>query len=162
RGRKQYRYHPRWREVRDEAKYTRMVAFGRALPAIRAATDRDLRRPGLPRDKVRAAVVRLLERTLIRVGNEEYVRQNRSFGLTTLRDHHVDVSGHSLRFRFRGKSGKVHEISFQDRRPSGIVQRCQDLPGQELFQYVDADGVRRTVDSGDVNAYLRQVSGRDF
>jgi DNA topoisomerase-1 len=161
-GRKQYRYHPHWREVRDEAKYSRMVAFGRALPGIRAATERDLRRPGLPREKVLAAVLRLLERTLIRVGNEEYVRQNRSFGLTTLRDHHVDVSGHNLRFRFRGKSGKVHEISFQDRRLSGIVKRCQDLPGQELFQYVDADGVRRTVDSGDVNAYLRQVSGRDF
>jgi DNA topoisomerase-1 len=161
-GRKQYRYHPRWREVRDDAKYGRMIAFGKALPAVRARTDRDLRRQGLPRDKVLATVVRLLERTLIRVGNEEYARTNRSFGLTTLRDHHVDVRGPRLRFRFRGKSGKMHEVGLEDRRLSTIVKRCQDIPGQELFQYIDLKGRRHSVESEDVNRYLREITGRDF
>jgi DNA topoisomerase I len=161
-GRKQYRYHARWREVRDDAKFGRMVAFGRALPKLRQRTDRDLRRPGLPRDKVLATVVRLLERTLIRVGNEEYARQNQSFGLTTMRDRHVDIVGSRLRFRFKGKSGKVHEIGFQDRRLSGIVKRCQDVPGQELFQYIGTDGRRRSVESDDVNRYLREATGQDF
>ena len=162
RGRKQYRYHPRWREVRDETKYSRLLEFGCALPAIRARVDRDLARRGLPREKVLATVLRLLEKTLIRVGNEEYARANRSFGLTTLTDRHVKVRGGRIHFRFRGKSGKVHEFGIEDRGLSAIVKRIQDLPGQELFQYVDARGRRRSVGSGDVNAYLREVSGHDF
>ena len=162
RGRKQYRYHPRWRESRDEAKYGRMVAFGRTLAKIRARVEEDLARPGLPREKVLAAVVRLLERTLIRVGNEEYARANRSFGLTTLRSHHVDVAGPKIRFQFRGKSGKQHAIGIQDRELSRIVRRCQELPGQELFQYLDEGGHRRSVKSEDVNGYLRVVCGQPF
>jgi DNA topoisomerase-1 len=162
RGRKQYRYHPRWRASRDEAKYGRMVAFGRTLPRIRARVEEDLARPGLPREKVLAAVVRLLERTLIRVGNEEYARANRSFGLTTLRSHHVDVAGRKIRFQFRGKSGKQHEIGIEDRELSGIVRRCQELPGQELFQYLDRGGHRRSVKSEDVNRYLRAITGQPF
>jgi DNA topoisomerase I len=162
RGRKQYRYHPRWREVRDEAKYGRMVEFGRILPKIRRRTERDLARPGLPREKVLAAVVRLLEATLIRVGNEEYARQNRSFGLTTLRDRHASVEGYKIRFRFRGKSGKEHEVGVQDRRLSNLVKRCQELPGQDLFQYVDDSGRVRNVGSSDVNDYLREIGGEDF
>ena len=162
RGRKQYRYHPRWREARDETKYGRMIAFAQGLPALRAAIDRDLAAPGLPRRKVLAAVVRLLEVSLIRVGNEEYARTNESFGLTTMRDEHVDVNGGTIRFEFRGKSGKEHSVDIHDRRLARIVQRCQDLPGQELFQYVDDDGERQTIDSGDVNAYLREITGQDF
>src|SRR5919106_4134039 len=135
RGRKQYRYHPRWREVRDEAKYGRLMEFARALPRIRRRTDRDLRRRGLPREKVLALVVRLLEATLIRVGNDEYARENRSYGLSTLRDRHVSIDGDHLRFRFRGKGGKEHEVGIRDRRLARIVQRCQEIPGQELFQY---------------------------
>ena len=162
RGRKQYRYHPRWREARDETKYGRMIAFAQGLPALRAAIDRDLAAPGLPRRKVLAAVVRLLEVSLIRVGNEEYARTNESFGLTTMRDEHVDVNGGTIRFEFRGKSGKEHSVDIRDRRLARIVQRCQDLPGQELFQYVDDDGERQTIDSGDVNAYLREITGQDF
>jgi DNA topoisomerase-1 len=162
RGRKQYRYHPRWRAVRDETKYARMLGFARALPALRARVDADLRRPGLPREKVLATVVRLLETTFIRVGNEEYARHNKSFGLTTLRDNHVDVRGSTLRFDFRGKGGKRHEVGVTDGRLARVVRRCQELPGQELFQYVDDDGTRRTVDSADVNAYLREVTGEDF
>jgi DNA topoisomerase I len=162
RRRKQYRYHTRWREVRDEAKYGRMVAFARALGRIRAHTARDLARPGLPREKVLATVVRLLEATHIRVGNEEYARHNRSYGLTTLRDSHVDVSGSKLEFRFRGKGGKDHVVGLQDRRLSRIVKRCQELPGYELFQYLDEAGERRSIESADVNAYLREVSGQDF
>jgi DNA topoisomerase I len=162
RGRKQYRYHPRWRASRDEAKYGRMVAFGRTLPKIRARVEEDLARPGLPREKVLAAVVRLLERTLIRVGNEEYARANRSFGLTTLRSHHVDVAGPKIRFQFRGKSGKQHAIGIQDRELSRIVRRCQELPGQELFQYLDPAGHRRSVKSEDVNRYLRAITGQPF
>jgi DNA topoisomerase I len=162
RGRRQYRYHPRWRQLRDEAKFSRMVAFGRALPGLRAHVDEALARPGLSREKVLALVLRLLEITLIRVGNEEYARDNASFGLTTLRRRHVAVSGEELRFRFRGKSGKEHSFGIRDRRLSRIVKRCQELPGQELFRYVDGDGRRRNVGSADVNAYLRALSGRDF
>jgi DNA topoisomerase I len=162
RGRKQYRYHPRWREVRDEAKYGRMVEFGRVLPQIRARTEKDLARPGLPREKVLAAVVRLLEATLIRVGNEEYARHNRSFGLTTLRDRHASVEGYRIHFRFRGKSGKEHEIGVQDRRLSNLVKRCQELPGQDLFQYIDDEGRPRSIGSTDVNDYLREIGGEDF
>jgi DNA topoisomerase-1 len=162
RGRRQYRYHPRWRQLRDEAKFSRMVAFGRALPAIRVRVDAALSRPGLGREKVLALVLRLLEITLIRVGNEEYARDNASFGLTTLRRRHVAVSGEQLRFRFRGKSGKEHAFGIRDRRLSRIVKRSQELPGQELFRYVDDRGRKRGVGSADVNAYLRAVSGRDF
>jgi DNA topoisomerase-1 len=162
RGRKQYRYHPRWREVRDETKYARLVEFGRALPAIRRRVAADLRRPGLAREKVLATVVRLLEATLIRVGNEEYARQNGSYGLTTLRDRHVHVTGARLRFEFRGKGGKHQAVDVSDRRLAAIVRQCQDLPGHELFQYVDDAGARQSIDSADVNAYLQAVSGRDF
>jgi len=162
RGRKQYRYHARWRQVRDEAKYGRMIEFAQRLPALRSVTTRDLRRSGLPRDKVMAAIVRLLEATLIRVGNEEYARQNRSFGLTTLRDRHVAVRGSRIEFRFRGKSGKDHCVRIFDRRLGRIVQRCQDLPGRSLFQYLDESGRRRSVDSADVNQYLREATAADF
>jgi DNA topoisomerase-1 len=161
-GRKQYRYHPRWRSVRDETKYSRLLEFGCALPEIRARVERDLARRGLPREKVLATVLRLLEKTLIRVGNEEYARANRSFGLTTLTGRHVKVRGRRIHFRFRGKSGKVHQFGIEDRELSRVVKRIQELPGQELFQYVDAQGRRRSVGSGDVNAYLREASGRDF
>jgi DNA topoisomerase I len=162
RGRKQYRYHPRWRDVRDETKYTRMLAFGAALPRIRRRIDADLARPGLPREKVLATVIRLLETTLIRVGNEEYARTNRSFGLTTMRDRHVAVDGAKVAFKFRGKSGIYHAIDLGDRRLARVVKRCRDLPGQDLFQYLDDDGQAQTIDSADVNAYLREVSGEDF
>jgi DNA topoisomerase-1 len=161
-GRKQYRYHPRWREVRDETKYGRMLAFGEVLPLIRKQVEHDLALPGLPRAKVLATALRLLETTLIRVGNEEYVRANRSFGLTTLRDRHVDIAGATLRFHFRGKSGKEHTLQINDRRLARIVKRCQEIPGQELFQYHDDEGQRRTIDSADVNEYLRQITGQDF
>jgi DNA topoisomerase-1 len=161
-GRKQYRYHPRWREVRDEAKYGRLIEFARALPKIRRRADRDLRRRGLPREKVLALVVRLLEETLIRVGNEEYARDNRSFGLSTLRDRHVTVRGAEVQFSFRGKAGKEHNVEFRDRRLARLVRQCQEIPGQELFQYYDADGTRVDVTSGDVNDYLREISGDDF
>jgi DNA topoisomerase-1 len=161
-GRKQYRYHPRWRSVRDEAKYGRLIEFARALPRIRRRTDRDLRRRGLPREKVVALVVRLLEATLIRVGNEEYARDNGSFGLSTLRDRHVKGNGSDLHFSFRGKGGKEHVVPVRDRRLARLVRECQELPGQELFQYVDADGARQSIDSGDVNDYLRNVGGDDF
>ena len=162
RGRKQYRYHPRWREVRDETKYERLVEFGRALPAIRRRVAADLRRPGLAREKVLATVVRLLEATLIRVGNEAYARQNGSYGLTTLRDRHVHVKGARLRFEFRGKGGKRHVADVSDRRLAAVVRQCQDLPGHELFQYVDDAGARQSIGSADVNAYLHALSGRDF
>lgn len=162
RGRKQYRYHPRWREVRDEAKYGRLIEFARALPRIRRRADRDLRRRGLPREKVLALIVRLLEETLIRVGNEEYVRENRSFGLSTLRDRHVKGKGLDLRFSFKGKSGKEHIVPVRDRRLARLVKQCQEIPGQELFQYYEADGSRVDVTSGDVNDYLREISGDEF
>jgi DNA topoisomerase-1 len=161
-GRKQYRYHPRWRAVRDATKYERMLAFGAALPTIRARVEKDLARPGLPREKVLATVVRLLEATLIRVGNEEYARENRSYGLTTLRNRHVAINGTELRFEFRGKSGKDHRISVRDRRLAGLLRRLQELPGQELFQYLDEDGARHAIDSDDVNGYLREAAGQDF
>jgi len=162
RGRKQYRYHPRWRTVRDDAKYGRMLAFGQALPIIRARIEDDLAHRGLSRRKVLAAVIKLLEATLIRVGNEEYARDNGSFGLTTLRGRHASIKGATVKFRFRGKSGKVHEIGVQDRRLSRIVKSCQELPGQELFQYVDGHGRRRALTSSDVNDYLREVTGQGF
>jgi DNA topoisomerase I len=162
RGRKQYRYHARWREVRDETKYERLIAFGEALSAIRAWTERDLALPGLPRAKVLATVVQLLEKTLIRVGNDEYARENNSFGLTTMRDRHVKVNGSTVRFAFRGKSGRRHAIDLRNRRLAAIVKRCRDLPGYELFQYVDEDGTRQVIDSSDVNEYLREITGEDF
>jgi DNA topoisomerase-1 len=166
RGRKQYRYHKRYRNRRDAAKYERLIAFASALPRIREKVDDDLGRPGLDREKVVAAIVRLLELTLIRVGNDEYARLNRSFGLTTLHDRHASVRGSSLRFRFRGKSGRLHEVGLRDRRLAAIVRRCQDLPGQELFQYVGEDGEPVDIASDDVNEYLRaiapDVTAKDF
>ncbi len=162
RHRKQYRYHPRWRQVRDAVKYDRMAAFAQALPAIRERTDRDLGLPGMPREKVLAAVVQLLENTLIRIGNEEYRRQNKSFGLTTLRDRHVEVLGSKIRFNFRGKSGKKHNVEITNRRLARVIKRCQEIPGQELFQYIDEEGSRETIESGDVNQYLKEISGGDF
>ncbi len=162
RGRKQYRYHPRWREVRDAAKYGRMIHFARALPRIRRATDRDLRKHGTPRKKVLALVVRLLEATLIRVGNEEYARENKSFGLSTLRRRHVAARGSRLAFSFRGKSGKEHEVPVIDRRLARLVKQVDELPGQLVFQYVGDDGERHPVDSADVNAYLAEIAGDDF
>ncbi|MGH2683702.1 MAG: DNA topoisomerase IB [Actinomycetota bacterium] len=160
RGRKQYRYHDRWRRVRDETKFGRLADFGRALTRIRRRVDRDLRRPGLPRERVLATVVRLLDVAFMRVGNPEYARDNESFGLTTLRNRHVAVRGRSLRFEFRGKGGKLHTLSLEDERLARVVKRCRDLPGYELFQCLE-DGVRRTVDSGDVNEYLQEIGG-DF
>ncbi len=157
-GRKQYRYHSRYRSRRDAAKYERLVAFARALPAIRKRVDRDLSKPGTSREKVLGAVIRLLELTLIRVGNDEYARLNRSFGLTTLRNRHATVRGGSIRFRFRGKSGLQHEVRLQDRRLAAVVRRCRDLPGQELFQYTDENGDLVDVRSDDVNDYLREVA----
>jgi DNA topoisomerase-1 len=162
RGRKQYRYHARWRAVRDETKYARLVEFARALPRMRARVTADLARPGLSRPKVLATVVRLLETTAIRVGNTAYARQNGSFGLTTLRSRHVTVRGTRLRFEFRGKGGKPHCVTVSDRRIAGIVRRCQDLPGQELFQYRDETGQLQTVDSADINDYLREIGGGAF
>jgi DNA topoisomerase-1 len=161
-GRKQYRYHPRWRATRDETKYARMLAFGAALPLIRQRVEEDLARPGLPREKVLAAVVRLLETTLIRVGNAEYARDNEHYGLTTMRDKHVDVNGAKISFEFVGKSGIHHMVSLKDRRLARIVQRCRDLPGYELFQYIDEQGQRQDVGSADVNAYLREITGQEF
>jgi len=162
RRRKQHRYHPRWRQIRDETKYARMLAFGRALPRLRKRVNRDLALRGLSREKVLAAVVRLLEVSLIRIGNEEYARQNDSFGLTTMQDRHLDVNGPCLRFHFRGKSNKVHTVDIQDRRLAKIVKSCQDLPGQDLFQFLDEDGKQKDVKSEDVNAYLREICGEDF
>jgi DNA topoisomerase-1 len=161
RGRKQYRYHSRWRAVRDATKYDRMIAFGEVLPQLRARLKQDMALPGLPREKVLATVVRLLETTLMRVGNLEYARANSSFGLTTLRDRHVKIAGATLQFHFRGKSGQYHTVRLHDRRLATIVKRCQDLPGYELFQYIDAAGERQTIDSADVNDYLRQLTGQD-
>jgi DNA topoisomerase-1 len=162
RGRKQYRYHPRWREVRDAAKYEHMLEFAEALPGIRARVTADMRRPGLSRERVLATVVHLLEATLIRVGNDDYADQNNSYGLTTLKDQHVAVQGSELRFRFKGKSGKEWRLRVADRRIARIVRACQELPGQELFQYVDEEGVVRDVTSADVNDYLREISGREI
>ena len=162
RGRKQYRYHGRWRQLRDETKYDRLILVGRTLPKLRARLAKDLTRPGLPRVKVVAAVVKLLETTLVRIGNEQYARENHSFGLTTMRDKHVDIRGAKVHFHFHGKSGKERELSLSDARLARIVKRCQDLPGQELFQYIDENGVRGSVGSRDVNEYLRNATGFDF
>jgi len=162
RGRKQYRYHARWRKVRDETKYGRMAAFGAALPRIRERVAAHLKEPGLTRTKVLATVVQLLETTFIRVGNEEYARTNQSFGLTTLKNRHVKINGSEIRFRFRGKSGKDHEITLRNRRLAALVKRCRELPGQDLFQYLDESGEPHPIDSGDVNDYLREISGEDF
>jgi DNA topoisomerase-1 len=162
RGRKQYRYHADWRTVRDETKFGRMILFGETLPQIRERVDQDLSLRGLPREKVLAAVVKLLETTLIRVGNPEYAKQNNSFGLTTLRNRHVEISGATLHFEFRGKSGKDHSVEIHDRRLARIVQQVRDLPGQKLFQYLDEDGERQSISSEDVNDYLRATTGEDF
>ena len=160
--RKQYRYHSRWRSVRDEVKYERMLNFGKALPLIRKRVDEALKRPGLPREMVLATIVYLLEATMMRIGNEEYARQNKSFGLTTLRDRHVRIDGGEVEFRFRGKSGVRHSIKVGDPRLARIIRRTRDLPGQELFQYVDDDGEQRSVGSADVNEYLREITGEDY
>ena len=162
RGRKQYRYHPRFREARDSTKYERMLDFAAALPALRARVDEDMSRRGMPREKVLATVVHLLETTMIRVGNADYVKQNKSHGLTTLNDRHVKIEGSQVRFRFKGKSGKEWDLGIRDRRVARIVKASQDLPGQHLFQYLDEEGERRSVTSGDVNAYLREISGADI
>ena len=161
-GRKQHRYHPRWREVRDEAKYGRILDFAAALPALRRRAEKDLAGSSLSRTKVIAAVVQLLEKTLIRVGNDEYARDNQSYGLTTMRAGHAKVSRSKVRFRFKGKSGKYHDIEFTDARLARIVRRCQELPGRELFQYLDDDGEVQDINSSDVNDYLRDVTGQDF
>ena len=162
RRRKQYRYHADWRTVRDESKYERMIAFGRALPRIRRRVARDLQRPGLGREKVLATMIRLLETTLVRVGNEEYARTNGSVGLSTMQDRHVDIQRGRLQFQFKGKSGKRHNIELHDPRIAKIVSQVQDLPGQELFQYVDDAGNQQDIKSEDVNAYLREIAGAEF
>jgi len=162
RGRKQYRYHPLWRETRDANKYTRMAAFARALPRIRARVTRDLALPGMPRDKVVATIVRLLDTTLARIGNAEYARENGSYGLTTLRKRHLKIQPGQVRLRFAGKSGIEHDVTVDDARVARIVRRCAELPGHELFQYVDDDGARHPVGSSDVNDYLREAGGADF
>jgi len=162
RGRKQYRYHPQWRSVRDEVKYGRMLSFGRALPALRGRVEQALKLPGLPREKVLAAIVCLLQVTLMRVGNREYARSNDSFGMTTLRKKHVRVDGSDVRFEFRGKSGVRHSITLHDRRLARIIRGARELPGQELFQYVDETGERHAIGSADVNDYLRELTGEDY
>ncbi|MBU1375180.1 MAG: DNA topoisomerase IB [Alphaproteobacteria bacterium] len=162
RGRKQYRYHARWQTERGAGKFDRVLAFGRALPRLRKRVDEDLARRGLPRDKVLAAVIRVMEMTLIRVGNEEYAKQNKSFGLTTLRDRHAKISRERAVFEFKGKSGKLHSTGFNDRRLARVVKACQDIPGQRLFQYLDDDGHRHAIESADVNAYIRETLGDDF
>ena len=162
RRRKQYRYHDRWRELRDENKFDRLAEFAKALPKIRRRVAQDMRLPGLPRRKVLATVVRLLERTFIRIGNEEYARENKSFGLTTIRNRHVKMKGDRLRFRFHGKSGRQHKVDITDRRIAKIVSKCQDLPGQDLFQYVSDDGEVRNVTSQDVNDYLHEITNENF
>jgi DNA topoisomerase-1 len=162
RGRKQYRYHPRFREIRDSTKYEHVVAFADALPNIRAKVETHMALPGLPREKVLASIVHLLETTLIRVGNDDYARQNSSYGLTTLKNRHVAVNGSEVRFRFTGKSGRQWSLRVKDRRIARIIRACQELPGQELLQYVDADGNPQDVTSSDVNTYLKEISGQDI
>lgn len=162
RGRKQYRYHPRYREVRDQAKFSRMIAFGAILATIRRHVEKDLQRHGLSKEKVLATVVRLLETSFIRIGNDEYARENDSFGLTTLKNRHVHIAGATLRFHFRGKSGQDHDIELSDRRLAAIVRRCQELPGYELFEYVAEDGKICAVESADVNRYIREIAGGEF
>lgn len=162
RGRKQYRYHARWREIRDLDKYSRMIEFGQSLPKIRKQLEIQLSTPGFNRDKVMATVISLLDSTLIRVGNTQYARDNKSYGLTTLRNRHVAVKGDAIRFHFRGKSGVEHEVTVSDRRLARVIKRCMELPGQNLFQYLDEKGERHTVSSSDVNSYLQALSGSDF
>ncbi|HDZ56901.1 MAG TPA: DNA topoisomerase IB [Pseudomonas xinjiangensis] len=162
RGRKQYRYHPRWREVRDTDKYSRLQEFGKALPKLRKQLEAQIAEPGFTREKVVATVLMLLDATLIRVGNTQYARDNKSYGLTTLRTRHVDIKGGEIKFQFRGKSGIEHQVSVKDRRLARVIKRCQELPGQNLFQYLDEDGERHTVSSSDVNAYLHSHTGADF
>jgi len=161
-GRKQYRYHPEFRAVRDETKFERILKFSKVFPKVRRRVERDLRRPGVDRRKMFAAVVYLLETTLIRVGNEEYARDNESYGLTTLQDHHAEVEGGRITFEFPGKSGVDHAISFSYRRLARIIQQCQDLPGEQLFQFEGDDGTLQSIDSGDINAYLAEITGGDF
>lgn len=161
-GRKQYRYHARWRTVRDEAKYGRMISFGQALPAIRKQVDEHLSLPGLPREKVLATIVYLLQTTMMRIGNEEYARSNKSFGLTTLKNRHVRIDGSAVQFQFRGKSGVYHKVKVSDPRLARIIKRTRDLPGQDLFQYLEDDGTPHTVGSADVNDYLRAITGEDY
>lgn len=162
RGRKQYRYHKNWRKVRDEAKYERLIGFGLKLPAIRARIEDDIQRPGLTREKVVATIVRLLDVTHLRIGNEEYAQSNKSFGLTTLRNRHVVIEGTAIEFRFRGKSGVSHTVRVTEPRLTRIVRRMRELPGQELFQYVDAQGQRHSIGSAEVNAYLGEISGEQY
>ncbi|MDQ6748369.1 MAG: DNA topoisomerase IB, partial [Candidatus Dormibacteraeota bacterium] len=162
RGRKQYRYHQDWRTVRDAVKFHRMLAFGEALPGIRERVAADLRKHGLPREKVLATVVAMLEQTLVRVGNEEYRQQNQSYGVTTLRNRHVTLSRRNARFRFKGKSGKEHDVQVDDPRLVRVVRQCLDIPGQELFQWVDDEGDAHPIDSDDVNQYLQEISGQEF
>ena len=161
-GRKQYRYHPHWRESREETKFEHMMSFGAALPLIRRRVEADLARPGMPREKILATIVKLLETTLIRIGNEQYAKENEHYGLTTLHDEHVDISGSTLHFHFVGKSGKEHTIDLKDKRLAGIVARLHHEPGQEVFQYTDEHGVRHSIDSADVNAYLHEIAGSEF
>lgn len=161
-GRKQYRYHPDYRAARDLVKFDRMQAFGKALSRIRRIVDRDLNRPGMPKRKVLAAVVKLLETTYIRIGNEEYAEENGSFGLTTLKNQHCQILGGVLKFKFRGKSGQHHEITLEDKRLARIIRKCKDIPGSSLFEYLDENGQPQTLESGDVNTYLREISGGDF
>jgi DNA topoisomerase-1 len=162
RGRKQYRYHKRWRETRDENKYERMIAFAQSLPKIRKRIESDLALPELPREKVLATIVQLLENTAIRVGNDEYAKENKSYGLTTLRNKHAKVEGSKVRFSFRGKSGVRHALDLRDRRLAKIIRQCQDLPGQQLFEYLDDDGTNHAIDSADVNDYIREISSEEF
>ncbi|WP_077046613.1 DNA topoisomerase IB [Pseudomonas sp. KK4] len=162
RGRKQYRYHVRWREVRDTDKYSRLRDFGLALPKLRKKLESILAAPGFSREKVMATVITLLDATLIRIGNTQYAKENRSYGLTTLRDRHVEINGSAIQFQFRGKSGVEHQITVKDRRLARIVKRCQDIPGQHLFQYLDEDGERHPITSADINAYLQTLTGADF
>ncbi|MBJ9976552.1 DNA topoisomerase IB [Pseudomonas sp. S75] len=162
RGRKQYRYHVEWRTLRDEHKYARMLAFAQALPKLRRQLDAHLARPGMDREKVMALVVSLLDNTLIRIGNQQYLRDNKSYGLTTLRNRHVEVKGSTIRFQFRGKRGVEHSITLRDRRLAQLVKRCMELPGQELFQYLDDEGQRHRIGSADINLFLQQLTGSDF
>jgi DNA topoisomerase I len=161
-GRKQYKYHPLWREVRDSTKFHRMIAFVEALPVIRDRVQKDLEEPGLPKEKILATIVHLLELTLIRIGNEEYAKENNSYGLTTMRNHHLNVKGSKIRFQFKGKSGKSHSIGIKNKRLARILKKCQEIPGQELFQYIDENGNPVSIDSSDVNDYLRSITNQDF
>ena len=161
-GRKQYIYHPDWEEIRNSTKFYRMIDFAAAIPLIRKTVDEDLSKRGLTREKVLALIIDLMEKTLIRVGNQEYAKLNDSYGITTLKDEHVDVNGSSIEFLFKGKSGKQWIVNIKDRRLARLVKQCQDLPGQEVFSYIDEEGKLKTVDSFEVNEYIRQISGQDF